>query len=492
MRCSALPRPAAAICLSPLLLLISVSRASDDAIPKPNFVIIFADDLGYGDLGCYGHPTIQTPALDRMAAEGMRFTQFYSAAPVCTPSRAARMTGRYPIRSGLCGKRRVLFPDSIGGLPAGELTLAEMLRAVGYRTACVGKWHLGHLPAYLPTHHGFDSYFGIPYSNDMLPQSNTGKLLHWPPLPLLRDEQQIEQNPDQERLTERYTEEALRFIRAAAEPENAGLPFFLYLAHTMPHVPLAASERFQGKSSRGLYGDVVQAIDWSTGQILTTLRELGLAENTLVFFTSDNGPWLTQKTAGGSAGLLREGKGSTWEGGMREPGIAWWPEKIPAGRVTTALAATLDLFPTFVALAGALLPDDRQIDGYDLTPVLMRDAPSPRQVLIYYRDDDFTAPRKGPWKLHFKTQAGYGQNEPEVHQPPLLFQIEIDPSEQFDLAHQHPEIVSELMSEAEAHRATIERRRHSFRPLRKGGSLSFPWPARTRGRAGHLPQSRGA
>jgi arylsulfatase A-like enzyme len=422
---------------------------------RPNFVILFADDLGYGDLSCYGHPTIRTPQLDRMAAEGIRFTQFYSAAPVCTPSRAALLTGRYPVRSGLCGNRGVLFPDSNGGIQDEEITLAEALREAGYRTACVGKWHLGHQPQFLPTRHGFDSYFGIPYSNDMGSDRSIGKLRGWPPTPLLRNEQRMEQDPDQRLLTQRYTEEALAFIRAATRPENKERPFFLYLAHTMPHVPLAASDRFAGKSPRGLYGDVVEEIDWSTGQILQALRESGLAMRTLVFFTSDNGPWLAQKTAGGSAGLLREGKGSTWEGGMREPGIAWWPGHVPSGVVSTALASTLELFPTLLALAGRPLPTDRPLDGYDLSDTLLKGADSSRQAFFYYRGQELTAVRKGPWKLHFKTQAGYGQKEPDVHEPPLLFQIEHDPGERFNVAADHPDVVADLRRTAEAHRASV-------------------------------------
>lgn len=436
-------------CATLCCLAAAVSAGAEQPERSPNFVLIFCDDLGYGDLGCYGHPTIRTPHLDRMAAEGLRFTQFYCSAPVCTPSRAGLMTGRYAIRSGLCSnQRRVLFPDSTGGLPADEVTIAEALRAKGYATACIGKWHLGHLPEYLPTRHGFDHYFGIPYSNDMRP---TGALRrNWPPLPLMRDTETIEHEPDQGELTERYTAEAIQFIRDVAGQGDERPPFFLYLPHTMPHVPLFASERFSGKSPRGLYGDVVETIDWSTGEILRTLGELGLAQDTLVFFTSDNGPWRTQGARGGSAGLLRGGKGSTWEGGVREPGIAWWPGRIQPG-LTSALGSTLDLLPTLVALAGGELPQDRPLDGYDLGPVLLDGAAGPRETFYYYRDAEATAVRRGPWKLHVKTQSGYGQLKPDIHDPPLLFHLDQDPSEEFDVASKHADIVAELKSLLEKH-----------------------------------------
>jgi len=437
-------------------LIFPIAQVAVSAEQPPNIVIIFADDLGYGDLGCYGHPTIRTPELDRMAAEGLRFTQFYSAAPVCTPSRAALMTGRLPIRNGLCSsKRRVLFPDSTGGMPDDEITLAEALAERGYRSMCIGKWHLGHRPEHLPTRHGFDHYFGIPYSNDMSSGTNSiGKLRNWPPLPLLRDLETIETEPDQGLLTERYTAEALKFIDEASQPENREQPFFLYLPHTMPHVPIFASERFAGQSARGLYGDVIETIDWSTGEILRTLREKGLAENTFVFFTSDNGPWLTRRMQGGSAGLLRGGKGSTWEGGQREPGIAWWPGRIKPA-TTQAMASTLDLYTTCVDLAGATLPDDRAIDGLDITPVLDGDAAGPRNVFPYYRDDEVFALRKGPWKIHVKSQDGYGQAKPDLHDPPLLFHLDHDPSETLDVAKENPELVQDLLEELARHQASV-------------------------------------
>ena len=427
--------------------------ASTARAEKPNFVIIMADDLGYGDLACYGHPTIRTPELDRMAAEGMRLTQFYSGSPVCTPSRAALMTGRYPARSGLCGQRRVLFPDSIGGLPDSEITLAEALAPAGYRSTCIGKWHLGYQPQYLPPNHGFEHYFGIPYSNDMGAETAGGRLRGWPKTPLIRDLAVVEEDPDQTQLTRRYTEEAIAFLREAATGDQ---PFLLYLPHTMPHVPIFASEKFKGSSPRGLYGDVITELDWSTGEILRTLRETGLAANTLVFFTSDNGPWLSQGLGGGSAGLLREGKGSTWEGGVRVPGIAWWPEHVPAGRVSPAIASAMDLFTTCVALAGAPQPKDRPIDGLDISPVLLHDEPGPRQTLFFYRDTEVTAVRHGPWKAHFKTQSGYGQPKPDAHEPALLYHLDRDPSEKIDVAARQPDIVAELTRLASEHTASFQ------------------------------------
>lgn len=442
--------PLAAIALGIAAAALPAARPVAAAERPPNIVIIFCDDLGYGDLGCYGHPTIQTPRLDRMAAEGLRLTAFYTADSVCTPSRAGLLTGRLPIRTGMCSEsRRVLFPDSAGGLPDSELTLAEQLRALGYATAAVGKWHLGHLNEYLPTRRGFDRYFGIPYSNDMLPGPRPPRNT-WPPLPLLRDERVIEEDPDQAQLTLRYTEEAIDFIRACGER-----PFFLYLPHTMPHVPLYAAPPFAGASERGLYGDVVETIDYSTGQILDVLAELGLAEHTLVVFTSDNGPWLLKRNDGGSAGLLREGKGSTWEGGFRVPAICWWPGSIAPG-TSGELATTLDLWPTSVALAGGQPPPDLVLDGVDLSGLLLRGEPSLREVVHYYRGRRLYALRQGPWKLHVLTQPGYGQPQPTVHDPPLLFHLGHDPSERTDVAAEHPEVVARLLDEIARHSAGIE------------------------------------
>ncbi|MBL6707199.1 MAG: sulfatase [Planctomycetaceae bacterium] len=447
-----------------LFLLIPIVSFSDHILAAkpelPNIVVIFCDDLGYGDLSCFGHPTIKTPNLDRMAAEGVRLTQFYSASPVCTPSRAALMTGRLPIRSGMCSdKRRVLFPDSGGGIPASEVTLAEGLKKQGYATACVGKWHLGHLPQFLPTNNGFDSYFGIPYSNDMdrVNDAPRGRDSFWNPkveywnVPLMRDLEIQERPADQTTITRRYAEEAVSFIR-----KNKDEKFFLYLPHSLPHVPLFRSKEFEGKSLRGLYGDVIEEIDWSVGQVLQTLRDLKLDQKTIVWFTSDNGPWLTFNDHGGSAGLLREGKGTTWDGGMREPSICWWPGTIPAGQVSAELGTTMDIYSTSLALAGAELEKDRIVDGYDLTESLKGNAKSPRDIVYYYRGTRLMALRKGPWKAHFATQESYtGNNKLNEHDPPVLYNLEVDPSEKWDVAARHPEVIAEIKAAADAHQKTV-------------------------------------
>ena len=437
-----------------------VSRAEEKKT-LPNFVIVFCDDLGYGDLGCFGHPTIRTPNLDQMAAEGMKFTQFYSAAPVCTPSRAALMTGRLPARNGMCSnKRRVLFPDSKGGLPVDEITIAEALKTRGYATACIGKWHLGHLPQYLPTKNGFDHYLGIPYSNDMdrVADAPKGRAAFWEPrtsywnVPLLRDDKVIERPADQRTITRRYAGEAVKFIT-----DNKDKPFFLYLPHSMPHVPLFASDKFQGTSRRGLYGDVIEEIDWSVGQVLDTLRNLKLDRNTLVFFTSDNGPWLTFDDHGGSAGLLRDGKGSTWEGGMREPTLAWWPSHIETGSVAADVASTMDIFATIHKLAGIPLPKDRVLDSHDLSPILLGKGKSTRDTLFYYRGYRLMAVRKDPWKVHFETQDAYGPGarSPRKHNPPLLYNLEVDPSEKWDVASKHSDILDEFQKILVEHQANF-------------------------------------
>lgn len=425
----------------------------------PNFVIIFADDLGYGDLDIFGHSTIRTPRLDRMAEEGQKWTQFYVGAPLCTPSRAALLTGRLPIRSGMCSdKRGVLFPDSGGGLPADEITLAEALKEKDYATACIGKWHLGHHRQFLPTQNGFDYYFGIPYSNDMdrTDDSPKGmaafldpKIEYWN-VPLMRNEEIIERPANQNTITKRYTEEACSFIR-----EHADQPFFVYLAHNMPHVPLFASREFDETSLRGLYGDVVQEIDWSVGQVLDTLKQANLDRKTLVLFTSDNGPWLTYDQQGGSAGLLRGGKGSTWEGGMREPTIFWGPGLVKPG-VVMDLGATMDVLPTFLRLAGIDAPSDHVLDGFDLSATLRDGSPSPRETVFYYRGTEIYAVRQGAFKAHFTTKSGFGSDAAVVHDPPLLYQLDHDPSEKYDVAGEHLDVIQRIRRVAEEQRKSVE------------------------------------
>ncbi|MGK7394183.1 MAG: sulfatase family protein [Candidatus Cyclobacteriaceae bacterium M3_2C_046] len=430
------------------------TREQDGEPRLPNFVILFADDLGYGDVGVYGHPTIKTPNLDQLASEGMKLTQFYAAASICTPSRAGLLTGRLPIRNGMCGGRGVLFPDSDGGLPPSEITIAEALKTKGYASACVGKWHLGHLEQYLPTNQGFDYYFGIPYSNDMSPAQNDWEgAQSFPPTPLIEGTQVIEQEPDQSQLTRRYTEKALKFI-----DDHQEQPFFLYLPYTFPHVPLYVSDRFKDTSKRGLYGDVVEEIDWSVGEIMKALKAHGLEQNTLVIFTSDNGPWLVMDQEGGSAGLLREGKGTTWEGGMREPAIIKYPPLVESGTVSSAMASTLDLFPTIVSLAQAQLPNQSELDGVNLMPVLNQPEEQVREMMYYYRGDQLYALRKGPWKAHFISMENPYDGAKRVvseHETPLLFNVEVDPSEKYNLSDQHPEIVDDLRSEKIMHEQNL-------------------------------------
>jgi arylsulfatase A len=436
------------------LSLVSALGAAD---APPNIVIIFADDLGYGDLGVQGHPTIRTPHIDRLASEGKRFTDFY-AAPVCSPSRAALLTGRYPVRSGLYGRRGVLFPESKGGLPADEVTIAEVLRERGYATAHIGKWHLGVHAGSTPNDQGFDLSLGIPYSNDM--DSNEGvtradAMSADPPVdgwnvPLIRNGKIIERPADQRTLTQRYTAEALNFIS-----RNKEKPFFLYFAHTFPHVPVFASPEFHGKSLRGRYGDTVEELDWSVGEVIKRLQEDGHAGNTLVVFTSDNGPWLTQGLQGGSAGMLREGKATTWEGGMRVPAIAWWPGRIAHGVVHDP-ANTMDLLPTVAALAAAHLPDDREFDGIDLAPVLFREEALPERPFFYYRGSELAACRIGKYKAHFSTQTGYSGVPPETHSPPLLFNLELDPGETTEIGAAHPEVIAQIEAAVAAHKAALK------------------------------------
>lgn len=443
------------------LLAIFLGQAS--AAERPNVVIIFADDLGWGDLGCFGNPTIRTPHLDRMAVEGQKWTQFYVAAPVCTPSRAALMTGRYPIRNGMTSaKRGVLFPDSGGGLPVEEVTLADLLKHNDYATGAFGKWHLGHQPQYLPTSQGFDTYFGIPYSNDMdkvggpnyrtevIKDANYYPEIAHYNVPLMRDTQIIERPADQNTITKRYTEEAVKFIRS-----NKDRPFFVYLPHSMSHIPLFASEALRGRSIRGLYGDVVEEIDWSVGRVLDTLRELKLDQNTLVMFSSDNGPWLTFETHGGSAGPLRAGKGTTFEGGQRVPTIFWWPGKVKPG-VVTELGSTLDMMATIASLTGTKPPQDRQLDSYDLSPVLLGTGPGPRREMFYWTNAELHAVRSGPWKLHVKMREPLNYGREVIPAKPELYHLERDISEAHNIAEKHPEIVQRLLTMMKEHQAGVE------------------------------------
>lgn len=444
-----------------LLIIIftaSCKQAEEHVEKAPNFIVIFADDMGYGDVASYGHPTISTPNLDKMASEGQKWTNFYTAASVCTPSRAGLMTGRLPIRAGMASdKRRVLFPDSKGGLPQSENTIAKLLKQADYTTACVGKWHLGHLPEFLPTSHGFDSYFGIPYSNDMDMKGDAGYIdaCKNPEkvsfnCPLMKNEEIIERPAFQPTIVQRYTNEAVKFIE-----RNKEKPFFLYLAHNMPHVPLFRSEAFEGKSKRGIYGDVIEEIDWSVGQILQTLEKTGLDENTMVFFTSDNGPWLMFEDHGGSAGLLRDGKGSTFEGGMRVPSLFYWKGKIKPA-VVMDNGTTMDILPTICMLAGVDLPDDRIYDGHDLSGVLVNGQLSPREDVIYYRGVQIYAYKMGNYKAHFKTKPAYDGNEVTVHETPLLYDLGIDPSEKYDVATDHPDVIKQILKRVTNHESTIK------------------------------------
>jgi arylsulfatase A len=425
--------------------------------PKPNIVIIFTDDQGYQDAGCYGSPDIETPNLDRMAAEGMRFTDFYSASPVCTPSRAALLTGCYPQRVSL---PNVLFPQSRTGLNPDEVTIAEMLKEQGYATACYGKWHLGHHPEFLPTRHGFDDYFGLPYSNDMVPPKPNNP--NYPDLPLIDGETMVAANPDQRMLTTWYTERAVKFIE-----ENKNRPFFVYLPHSMPHIPLFVSEKFEGRSKRGLYGDVIMEIDWSVGQILDTLDRLGIDENTLVIFSSDNGPWLVFGDHGGSALPLREGKQTTFDGGQRVPGLMRWPGHIPAGSECREMCGIIDLLPTLAALAGGAAPADRTIDGKDIRPLIegRPGAKSPHEALYFYQGDELQAVRSGPWKLHLPHQyvtietPGSGGRPGKNRMAPIgreLFNLDKDIGEEHDVAGEFPDIADRLEALAKAFDAEIK------------------------------------
>lgn len=436
--------------LSPLNLLAEQvpkgEGESKDATEPPNIVLVFTDDLGYGDVGCFGAKGYATPNIDRLAREGIRFTNFYVPQAVCSASRAAVLTGCYPNRVGILG---ALGPAAKHGIADEESTVAEVLKRRGYATAAYGKWHLGHHPQFLPTRHGFDDYLGLPYSNDMWRKHPTNR--SFPDLPLIEKEKVVETNPDQSKLTTWYAERSVRFIK-----ENKDRPFFLYLAHSMPHVPLHVSDKFAGRTDRGLFGDVIEEIDWSVGQILKTLEENGLDRKTLVVFTSDNGPWLSYGDHAGSAGPFREGKGTSFEGGVREPFVARWPGKIPSGSVCDEPAMTIDLLPTFASIAKADRSGDRPIDGLDITPLLTAQpgAKSPRKAFYFYWGKELQAVRSGPWKLHFphtyrslKGKPGSGGTPSEYKQPKIelsLYNLENDPAEKINLVKDRPEVVQEL------------------------------------------------
>ncbi len=422
----------------------------------PNIVLIYVDDMGYTDLGCFGAKKIKTPNIDRMAKQGTRFTSFYVAQPICSASRAALLTGKYSNRAGILG---ALGPGSKNGLAPKQTTIAEMLRSLSYATSIIGKWHLGHLPEFLPTRHGFDEYYGLPYSNDMWPKHPTAK---YPPLPLIEGEKVIAENPDQTQLTTEYTKRAVRFIN-----QNKDRPFFLYLAHSMPHVPLFVSERFKGKSEQGLYGDVIMELDWSVGQILDTLRQLGLDDNTLVLFASDNGPWLSYGNHAGSAGILREGKATTWEGGVRIPFIIRWPGKVPADKTRTEPAMTIDVLPTLAHITGAKLPAGK-IDGKDISALFFGEsgAKSPHEAYYFYWNNELHAVRSGPWKLYFPhTYPTLAENSvgsdgkpglyKQVQVGLELYNLDSDLGERTAVTAQNPEVVRRLQMLADQMRADL-------------------------------------
>jgi arylsulfatase len=436
---------------------------------QPNFVLVFIDDMGYGDIGTQGATGWTTPNLDKMAAEGMRFTNFYSAQPVCSASRAGLLTGCYPNRIGISG---ALFPNDSVGINPNETTIAEMLKQKGYATAVFGKWHLGHHKEFLPLQNGFDEYVGIPYSNDMWPLSNTGEKLPpgnarntYPDLPVMQSNDilfTIKSWKEQDTLTTLYTEKAVDFIN-----RNAKNPFFLYVPHTMAHIPLGVSDKFRGKSEQGVYGDVMMEIDWSVGEIEKALQANGIAENTVIIFTTDNGPWLNFGNHAGSAGGLREGKTTSWEGGQRVPFIVKWPAGTPAGTICNKLGCAIDILPSFAKLAGTELPQ-LKIDGTDITELWKGNLEAePRQdILFYYGRNNLNAVRKGNWKLvlphtwnSYNTKPGMdgngGPRPKMVVENPELYDMTRDPGEQYNVIEYFPEKAVEIMQIVEAARAEL-------------------------------------
>jgi arylsulfatase A-like enzyme len=443
------------------LLLTSSIHAAD---PPPNVVIVFTDDQGYGDLGCFGAKGFTTPNIDRLAKDGIRFTDFHVSQPVCSASRCSILTGCYANRLGIHG---ALGPNARIGINESETTIAEVLKPKGYATGIVGKWHLGHRPQFLPVKHGFDSYFGLPYSNDMWPHHPEAKPGSYPNLPLFENDKILNADvgpADQAKLTAQYTERAVKFIAA-----NKDKPFFLYVAHSMPHVPLFPGDKFKGKSEQGTYGDVIQEIDWSVGEILKTLDEHKLARNTLVIFTTDNGPWLSYGNHGGTAGKLREGKGTVWEGGVRTPFVARWPGVIPAGSECREPAMTIDLLPTIAKFAGAELPK-LPIDGRDIGPLLKNEpgAKSPQDAYLhYYNVNELQAIRSGKWKLilphTYRTMQGQdpgkdgtpGKYKPVKLTEPELYDLESDVGESKNVAAANPEVLKRMLLLAEKAREDL-------------------------------------
>ncbi len=464
-----MPRLANVLLLLFLVYFFPLAANAEEA-QSPNVIVIFMDDMGYADIGPFGAEGYDTPNLDRMAAEGIKFTDFVVSSAVCSASRAALLTGCYHERVSISG---ALGPSATHGIHEDEVTLAEICKQKDYATAIYGKWHLGHHPKFLPLQHGFDEYFGLPYSNDMWPYHPgvahlplEERLKRWPHLPLVEGNKVI--NPkvtgeDQEQLTTQYTDRAVDFIN-----RNKDKPFFLYVPHSMVHVPLYVSDKFKGKSKRGLFGDVVMEVDWSVGEILGAVRKNGLAENTLVIFTSDNGPWLSYGDHAGSAGPLREGKGTEFEGGIREPTLMWWPGKIPAGKTCDELASTIDILPTVAALIGAKLPDHK-IDGKDIRPLMFGepDAQSPHEAFYcYYGGGELQAVRDRRWKLYFphtyRTLAGKpgGTGGKPVNYSSAktgleLYDLKNDIGETTNVADEHPEVVGRLKRHAETARTDL-------------------------------------
>lgn len=427
---------------------------------RPNIILMNCDDLGYGDLSCYGSKVNRTPNLDAMAQEGIRFTDFYMASPVCSPSRGGMLTGCYPPRIGFGSfqGQAVLFPGMGVGLSSEETTIADILHDAGYRTKIIGKWHCGDQPEFLPLRHGFDEYYGLPYSNDM------GRQIHReqsPPLPLIDGEEILEEQPDQRSLTERYLEQAVRFIRRSKEN-----PFFLYFAHMHVHLPLYAAMPFVERSQNGDYGACVEAVDWTVGAILHELRRQGLQEDTLFIFTSDNGG---RGEHGGSNAPLRGMKTTTWEGGQRVPCIMYWPGHIRSGVVSQELLTSMDFLPTFAALCGAAVPQGKKIDGIDCSRLLFEDIPSPRREFFYYRMNDLEAVRTDTWKLHV-SKAGVPVRE--------LYNLREDISESRNVYEEHPDIVAQLEKLLEECRADLgdDRTGIQGRGIRPIGQVDNPRP----------------